>query len=746
VGDLTLALCKSHNQPKIISTLTKSWPEWAEYLTAAPVVGEKEGSGFVLGPCKDSRKATNLPHYDMFAVDGDASLDDSIIGAPDFALAVEALDTLGWAGAVTASWSDGKPDKGSRWRIWLPLTRPVVKDELPVLSRAVHSALNLAGCAVRETDEARRFSQLWYHGRVRKGNTYQAQSVVGEHVNVDLLLGDNAQVAPVASGVVDPDILAFCAKVGLSGVRGMLISAGYTEAETTGSEELARWLRPHSSTGQAGLVAYRDEDGGEAHLTVKEFGGGGLFADGRVHDAFDVMRVVLFKGDHAAALVRAKLTLGERETESVTHFNLACTKTAVRRDTPNAIAILQQSGVFDRVLAYDMFAGATCVAGEWVEGQLGYAEPAGGWGGGEQLTAVQRAVSQVSDEYETSVLGASHVCGAAWTPCVVTPAVEAAAKAHPFDPLVEFLDGCGAWDGVERVATFLDRLLGVGGGEYEQECMRVWMAGAVARAYQPGVDFQLVPVLLGKQGLGKSPVMKVLFGGAWWSDRDIVAMDSQDRELLAAVSGNWVFELSEHMGRRGQSVEDKKAFVSRPVDSTRRLYSHETVAVPRRFVMYATSNRLSGVLADTTGNKRYLPLWCTQAIDEDGWRWLEANRVQLWAEAVALWKGGQLLVMSGAAGAAALVQQADCMQDGKYHDEIVSFLGRDGCAGSTRDDCVCKDEIRAHIEAWRGVTLRDDYEIEYTLGALGYAVRKKGEKGWMQRFGGRGKRAWFKDE
>jgi len=745
-AELTLSLCKSHDQPRILSVMTKSWDDWVSYLTAEPVVGDKSGTGLVLGPCKGSRSASNLAHYDMFALDGDASLDEGVLGAPSITTAVEALTSLGWAGVVTPSWSDGLPDKGSRWRAWLPLSRSASKSELSALSAGIHKAFKLGGCPVREAAESKRYSQIWFFGRIREGADYTPYAIDGMRVDVDQIIGAHAATQhDEGITTVDPDIIKYCEKVGLEGVNGMLLGAGYTAADCTGENELGRWCRPDSSTGQAGLVAYKDEAGGEAHLTIKEFGGGGVFADGLVHDAFDVLRMVQFNGDKVAALVHAKLVVGEVSSKRVSAFNLACGRNAVRRDTPNAVTILQQSGAFDNVLSYDTFNHSTVVCPEWVAGQLGYDEPAGGWGGGEQITAVQRAISQVSDEYERSVLGAEYVSGTAWTCSVVQQGVEAAAKARPFDPLVAFLDECGAWDGVLRVDTWLDRMLGVGTRAYEKECMRVWLAGAVARAYDPGVDFQLVPVLLGKQGLGKSPVMKVLFGAAWWSDKDIVGLEGQDRELMAAVNGHWVFELSESMGRRQQTVEDKKAFVSRPKDSTRRLYSHDTVEIPRRFVMYATSNRLGGVLADTTGNKRYLPLWCTKAIEPADWKWLEANRKQVWAEAVALWRGGQPLTMTGAAGETALREQADCMQEGMYHDEIVEFLNREGCAGSSRDDCVCKDEIRAHIEGRRGVNIRSDKDIEYTLSALGYSTLKKGETGWMQRFDGKGRRAWFPD-
>ena len=45
--------------------------------------------------------------------------------------------------------------------------------------------------------------------------------------------------------------------------------------------------------------------------------------------------------------------------------------------------------------------------------------------------------------------------------------------------------------------------LGVEKSQYTTECMKLFMLGAISRAYKPGCKFDYMPVLVGKQGIEK---------------------------------------------------------------------------------------------------------------------------------------------------------------------------------------------------------------------------------------------------
>ena len=60
------------------------------------------------------------------------------------------------------------------------------------------------------------------------------------------------------------------------------------------------------------------------------------------------------------------------------------------------------------------------------------------------------------------------------------------------------------WDGVPRVRNALHHFLGTEVNDYHERCLRTFMLGAVKRVFQPGCKFELMLVLVGGQGAGKS--------------------------------------------------------------------------------------------------------------------------------------------------------------------------------------------------------------------------------------------------
>ena len=72
-----------------------------------------------------------------------------------------------------------------------------------------------------------------------------------------------------------------------------------------------------------------------------------------------------------------------------------------------------------------------------------------------------------------------------------------------YNPITSWLDSL-EWDGEPRMDTLLPCFLGTDMSDYNVSVMRLFMMGAVARAYEPGTKFDYMPVLIGPQGLGKS--------------------------------------------------------------------------------------------------------------------------------------------------------------------------------------------------------------------------------------------------
>jgi hypothetical protein len=157
--------------------------------------------------------------------------------------------------------------------------------------------------------------------------------------------------------------------------------------------------------------------------------------------------------------------------------------------------------------------------------------------------------------------------------------------------------------------------------------------GMVVRARFPGSKFDLCLVLEGRQGGGKSSLVRLLASGpgeGYFVDAPgLIAMDNKARaELLA---GKWLVELAELSGMARSETEGVKAFLSQEVDHYRPPYASTAVDRPRRCLFVATTNAVT-YLPDATGNRRFLPIPCT-TIDLAA---LAAERDQLIAEADAV--------------------------------------------------------------------------------------------------------------
>lgn len=211
------------------------------------------------------------------------------------------------------------------------------------------------------------------------------------------------------------------------------------------------------------------------------------------------------------------------------------------------------------------------------------------------------------------------------------------ARRHGYDPLKDYLSTL-KWDGTPRIDSWLETYCGArliendsDISEYVEKIGRRWLIAAVARGMSPGCKADCVLVLEGPQSAGKSTTLDIL-GGAWFADSPLVLTD-KDSRMLAAQS--WIIELAELSAMRSTEVEAQKAFFSTRSDKFRPPYGHKVEPFPRRCVFAGTTN-IDNYLKDTTGNRRYWPVYCEE-FDLEG---LSQVRDQLWAEAVVIYLAG----------------------------------------------------------------------------------------------------------
>ena len=180
---------------------------------------------------------------------------------------------------------------------------------------------------------------------------------------------------------------------------------------------------------------------------------------------------------------------------------------------------------------------------------------------------------------------------------------------HPVNPVREMLETCHEnWDGNKYVENLLPNLLGCEKNEYTTAVMRLFMLGAVSRAFKPGCKFDYMLVLVGDQGKGKSTFLRLLALNDSWFNDNFSTLDST--KAVENLRGMWIVELAELQAtKRTKDVETIKSFITSRADVYRAPYGRRTEQRPRQCVLAGTSNPVD-FLTDRTGNRRFLPITC----------------------------------------------------------------------------------------------------------------------------------------
>ena len=250
---------------------------------------------------------------------------------------------------------------------------------------------------------------------------------------------------------------------------------------------------------------------------------------------------------------------------------------------------------------------------------------------------------------------------------MVGSCVQAWAKRHSINPLRQWLESL-QWDGEPRVDGWLSTYFGVSPSSYAVSVGRYWLISGVARVLKPGpVQADHMLVLEGDQGIGKSTGLRALAGDEYFTDSmpDISSKDAQIHAL-----NYWVIEMSELSALGKAEVEAVKSFIGKQMETFRRPYGHHEETVRRYCIFAGTTNR-SDYLKDETGNRRFWPVKCTHA---DVAR-IAADREQLWAEAVALYRDGAKWWPENSKLLEAIeAEQAERMEGDPWQVEIERFV------------------------------------------------------------------------
>ena len=361
-------------------------------------------------------------------------------------------------------------------------------------------------------------------------------------------------------------------------------------------------------------------------------------------------------------------------------------------------------------------------------------------------------------EYDASSLrGYIDLVYGLWSPSKLKDAVAAVAAERSYHPIREYLNALPAWDGVRRVDTLLVDYLGASDTLYTRAIIRKTLTAAVARIYEPGIKFDYVMVLNGKQGIGKSTFFSRL-AGKWFSDSLSIA-DMRDKTAPEKMQNAWILELGELAGLKKLDVETLKAFLSRQDDKYRPSYGISVEEHPRQCIIVGSTNNNDGFLRDITGNRRFWPVACEGSRDKRPWQ-IDCVE-QIWAESIANYRAGELLFLTAEEESMARIEQSAALESderegliAEYLEKLLpddwdkmdlaqrrGFLRDDPFTGGNREGTVKRKTVCA-LEVWceclgkdsASLKRTDAYEIFGMLQRIGGWERSSGNKNGTRRF------------
>ena len=205
--------------------------------------------------------------------------------------------------------------------------------------------------------------------------------------------------------------------------------------------------------------------------------------------------------------------------------------------------------------------------------------------------------------------------------------------------LVGGLDRDGAADG-HVVKGFGNRLL----ADFKLDVdLRLFLLGAIHRAFCPGCKFEVMLCLVGGQGAGKSTFFRLLAVKDEWFSDDLRKLD--DDNVYRKLQGHWIIEMSEMIATaNAKSIEEIKSFLSRQKEVYKIPYETHPEDRLRQCVFGGTSNALDFLPLDRSGNRRFLPVMVypeqaeVHILDDEAAS--RAYMEQLWAEAMTIYRSG----------------------------------------------------------------------------------------------------------
>ena len=265
-------------------------------------------------------------------------------------------------------------------------------------------------------------------------------------------------------------------------------------------------------------------------------------------------------------------------------------------------------------------------------------------------------------------------------------AVTAVAEQFKFDSAQLWLAQL-SWDGQPRIERFLTDYFGADDTPYVRATSLYLWTALAGRVLVPGIQADIMPILVGEQGLLKSTAIAAMAPSPEFFAE--INLSDKDADLARIMRGKLIVEIGELKGMRSREIEHTKAFVTRRYEQWVPKYKEFTSTYARRAVLFGTTNE-DEFLEDATGARRFNPINVRRA-DR---RAIERDRLQLWAEARECFEqdlafGGGGLIWQEAQRLARAVHEEFTVDD-PWTDDVSRWLAErdDKNAPFSSTDCL----------------------------------------------------------
>jgi putative DNA primase/helicase len=240
-----------------------------------------------------------------------------------------------------------------------------------------------------------------------------------------------------------------------------------------------------------------------------------------------------------------------------------------------------------------------------------------------------------------------------------------------FHPVREFILS-GKWDGVPRIDSLLIDYLGAEDSLYVRTVTRKTFAAAVARVFEPGIKYDYILTVVGAEGQGKSALWDKL-GDPWFSDTFSLHM-LKNKEAYEQIQSVWIIEIGELSGMDRAESERVKSFFAARKDRYRDPYGRTTNLKLRQCIFIASVNR-DDFLKSQDGNRRFWPVssYSTQPTKAI-YGITKYDISQIWAEAYEVYQAGEPLFLNKEMTEIAVAIQSEHTEENPWVDIFENFL------------------------------------------------------------------------